>query len=92
MRQPENSRKRNSSLLLKIKKIDLNYKFQVLAYEYQRPSPGGVLRKRSSEKVREIHRNASLPESLFNNVAHLRIATLLKSRLWHTCFPMNFAK
>ena len=28
----------------------------------------------------------------FNNVAGLRLATLLKNTLWHRCFPMNFAK
>ena len=27
----------------------------------------------------------------FNNVAGLRSATLLKKRLWHRCFPVNFA-
>ena len=34
-----------------------------------------------------------LCESLFfNKVAGLRPAILLKKRLWHRCFPMNFAK
>ena len=28
----------------------------------------------------------------FNKVAGLRPATLLKKRLWHKCFPVNFAK
>ena len=28
----------------------------------------------------------------FNKVAGLRPATLLKKRLWHRCFPLNFAK
>ena len=28
----------------------------------------------------------------FNKVAGLRPATLLKKRLWHTCFPVSFAK
>ena len=28
----------------------------------------------------------------FNKVAGLRPATLLKQRLWHLCFPVNFAK
>ena len=27
---------------------------------------------------------------LFNNVASLRSATLLKKRLWYRCFPVNF--
>ena len=29
---------------------------------------------------------------LFNKVAGLRPATLLKKRLWHRCFSVNFAK
>ena len=29
---------------------------------------------------------------LFNKVAGLRPATLLKKKLWHRCFPMNFPK
>ena len=28
----------------------------------------------------------------FNKVAGLRPATLLKKKLWHRCFPVNFAK
>ena len=28
----------------------------------------------------------------FNKIAGLRPATLLKNRLWHRCFPVNFAK
>ena len=28
----------------------------------------------------------------FNKVADLRPATLLKKRLWHRCFPVNFAQ
>ena len=31
-------------------------------------------------------------ESLFNKVASLSPATLLKKRLWYRCFPVNFAK
>ena len=33
-----------------------------------------------------------MPESLFNKVAGLRPATLLKKRLWHRCFLVNFVK
>ena len=29
---------------------------------------------------------------LFNKVAFVRPATLLKKRLWHRCFPVNFRK
>ena len=28
----------------------------------------------------------------FNKVASFTLATLLKKRLWHRCFPVNFAK
>ena len=28
----------------------------------------------------------------FNKVAGLRLATLLKKRFWHWCFPVNFVK
>ena len=28
----------------------------------------------------------------FNKIADLRSATLLKKKLWHRCFPVNFAK
>ena len=27
---------------------------------------------------------------IFNEFGHLRSATLLKKRLWHRCFPVNF--
>ena len=33
-----------------------------------------------------------MPEFLFNKVAGLRAATLLKKGLWHRCFPVNFAE
>ena len=33
-----------------------------------------------------------LCQSFFNNVAGSRPPTLLKKRLWHRCFPVNFAK
>ena len=47
----------------------------------------GVLR--SFSKFTGKHLCQSL---FFNKVAGLRTATLLKKRLWHRCFPVNFAK
>ena len=47
----------------------------------------GVLR--NFTKFTGKHLRQSL---FFNNVAGLRPATLLKKRLWHRCFPVNFAK
>ena len=39
-----------------------------------------------------LQENTCASASFFNNVAGLRSATLLKKRLWHRCFPVNFAK
>ena len=33
-----------------------------------------------------------MPDLFFNEIAGLRHATLLKMRLWHRCFPVNFVK
>ena len=44
---------------------------------------------RNFAKLTEKHLCQSL---FFNKVAGLRPATLLKNRLWHRCFPVNFAK
>ena len=47
----------------------------------------GVLR--NFAKFTGKHLRQSL---LFNKVASLRLATLLKKKLWHRSFPVNFAK
>ena len=47
----------------------------------------GVLK--NFAKFTEKHQCQSL---FFNKVAGLRPATLLEKRLWHWCFPVNFAK
>ena len=39
-----------------------------------------------------MHRKTPVPESLLIKLQGSRSATLLKKRLWHRCFPMNFAK
>ena len=46
----------------------------------------GTLRKFT--KFRRKHLSQGL---FFNKVAGLRPATLLKKKLWHRCFPLNFA-
>ena len=66
-----------------------------------------VLRKQSLEKPqsnRSNHQRCSIIKGVLRNFAkftgkHLRqslffnkVATLLKKRFWHRCFPMNFAK
>ena len=52
----------------------------------------GAVCKKVFLEVSKIHRKRPVPESLFNKVASLRPATLLKKRLWHRCFPVNFVK
>ena len=43
-------------------------------------------------KFRKIDWKTPVPEPLFNKVAGLRYLTLLKKRLWHRCFPVNFCE
>ena len=59
---------------------------------HQKQPPEMFCKKRCSWKFRKIHRKTHLPESLFNEVAGSRPATLLTMRLWHGCFPVNFVK
>ena len=59
--------------------------------DFQKQSPEMFYKNRC--KFRKIHRKTLVLEFLFfNKVAGLRDKTLLKKRLWHRCFPVNFAK
>ena len=49
----------------------------------------GILPFRNFAKLTEKHLRQSL---FFNKVAGLRPEILFKKRLWHRCFPVNFAK
>ena len=65
-------------------------KIITISYRYSRQGvfcKKGVLRNFTN--FTEKHLCQSL---FFNKVAGLRSATLLKKRLWHRCFPANFAK
>ena len=60
-------------------------------------STDAVVRSCSVEKVflevlKNSQENTCVRISFFNKVADLSPATLLKKRLWHMCFPVNFAK
>ena len=57
----------------------------------QKQSPGGVLQKVFLQ-IRKIHRKTPVSVSFFNKAVGLSSATLLKNRLWHSCFPVNFPK
>ena len=74
--------KRNSFILLQVQHL-------------QKQPPEMCYAKRCSQKFHKIQRKTPVPESLFlsfNKVAGLRPASLLKKRLWHMCFPVNFVK
>ena len=47
----------------------------------------GVLRNFTKFKGKHLYQSV-----FFNKVAGLRPATLLKKRLWHRCFPVNFVE
>ena len=50
----------------------------------QKQPPEAFCKKKCSYKFRKIHTETPAPGSLFT-------ATLLKKRLGHRCFPVNFA-
>ena len=49
----------------------------------------GVCKKGVLENFTNFTRK-HLCQSLFDKVAGLKLATSLKKRLWHRCFPVNF--
>ena len=55
----------------------------------QKQPPEVFCKKRCSQKFHKIHKKTPVPESLFNKVAGLRPATLLKKRLWHRYFKVQ---
>ena len=67
--------------------VPLKVTHYLLNQEIEKQPPEMFFKKRCSKKFRKIHRKTPVPGSLF-----YRPATLLKMRLWHRCFPMNFAK
>ena len=59
----------------------------------QKQSPGCVILKKVFLKISQKFTGKHMCQSLlFNKVAGPRPATLIKKRLWHRCFPVNFAK
>ena len=66
----------------------LLFRISVCFLNSQKQSSSGVLLTNFAKFI-----GKHLCQSLFfNKVAGLRSATLLKKRLWHRCFPVNFAK
>ena len=52
----------------------------------------GFSKKGVLKKFRKIHLKTHVLESYFNRVSGLRVVTLLKKRLQHRCFQINFMK
>ena len=50
------------------------------------------IKKDVFKNVAELRGNHMCPSLVFNKVAGLRPVTLLKRRLWHRRFPVDFAK
>ena len=74
--------------IIRLCKINIKLNIKKNRSSHQRCSiRKGVLRNFS--KFTGKHLCQSL---FFNKVAGLRPATLLKKRLWHRCFPVNFEK
>ena len=60
---------------------------------FQKQSSGDVLCKKGALRNLAKFTGKQLRHSLFSNkVGGLGSATLLENRLWHRCFPVNFAK
>ena len=61
-------------------------------FHHQKQPPEVLCKKRCSEKFRKFTGKHLCKSLFFNKVACLKPTTLLKRRLWHRCFPVNFAK
>ena len=78
---------RLQQLLQKFSKYNLSIPWFIFQKQ-----PQVFCKKRCSQKVRKIQKKTLVPESLFYKVAGPRPSTLLKKRLQHRCFPVNFTK
>ena len=60
--------------------------------QLQKQPPEVLCKKRCSRNFAKFTGKHLCQSLFFNKIAGLRSATLLKKRLWHGCFPVNFAK
>ena len=75
-----------------VQKQQLTYSYSYIVVPVQKQPPEVFYKKcvlKSFAKFTGKHLRQSL---CFNKVAGLTLATLLEKRLWHWCFPVNFAK
>ena len=93
------------SRLKSISSVEDNYSFTLVMYffssfslQLQRKTIIRSSHRRCSVR-KVVHKNFTkftgkhlFQSLLFNNIAGLMPATLLKNRLWRRCFPINFVK
>ena len=72
--------------LFSLQKIDKNKSF------IKKQPPVGFSKKGVLKKFQTIRQETPVLESYFNRVSGLRAVTLLKKRLQHSCFQVNFMK
>ena len=78
------------NLLSKVKSS--SNKISAKSYWYRSSRPEVFCKKKMFLKISQNPQENACARSLFNKVAGLRPATLLKERLWHRCFLVNFTK
>ena len=79
------------STTLSMNNIKINY-FRRFTLKRQK-QPSEVFLRRGVFRNFAKFTGKKLCQSLFlNKIADLRLATSLKKRLWHKCFPVNFPK
>ena len=61
-------------------------------FTFQKQPPDVFCKKRCSQKFRKNKSKNLYQSHFFNKVTDHRLATLLKKRLWHRCFLVNFCK
>ena len=75
-----------------IERYSKSFADPVISFRMQKQLSAVFCKKRCSYKFQNIY-GKHLCQSLFlNKVAGLRLATLLKKKLCHRCFPVNFPK
>ena len=78
------------NLLSKVKSS--SNKISAKSYWYRSSRPEVFCKKKMFLKISQNPQENACARSRFNKVAGLRSATLLKERLWHRCFLVNFTK
>ena len=58
----------------------------------QKQPPEVFYKQADIKNVTISHRKKPVLESLYNKVAHLQAANVIKKRLQYRCFPVNIAK